>query len=409
MVLDRNAPSFGAGSQDAGRLPIVLLIGETRGLVSRVAWSLPTELCSRHLVIGPRSLGLLKLAPRCAGHLRTDLRDGGAGTFRSAVRALLDDGEIVIAIPADEAGVRFLRRHPVDGLILAPHPSQAIVADFCNKWVFFATCTRLGVRTPNTVTYADKTSIDFLAIADKFRYPLIVKPVTGTMSRGVVLARSEAHLKAAVVDNAGWDFGPLLVQDFIAGADIQIGLFATDGIILNHVVQMRRRDGIAFLRNDALLEAARVLMRDCDYTGLAHMDARIDPDGHVHVLECNPRPWGSITAPTWCGLNFVRASIMFAMGPAFTTGRAANCPRSIADCSAPAPWHRVRAIMRNPLTWKRLTADQKRTLGSAAWLALFAVQDSLSRAAERIGFRSSHRAAALRQTRGAPRRDILRP
>jgi hypothetical protein len=381
IVKDRDAQSFGTASRHVNRPSVVFLIGETRGLVSRVAWSLPTDLCSRHLIVGPKPLGLLKLAPGCAGHITIDLGDGGVGLFRSAVEALLDKSETVIAIPADEAGVRFLQRSPIDGLILAPHPGQAVVADFCNKWIFAATCKRLGIKIPNTVTYADKARIDFRAIADNFRYPLIVKPVTGTNSRGVVLARSEAHLKASVVDNADWNFGPLLVQDFIDGADINIGMFAIDGMIRNQAVQMRGRNGIAFLRNHALLEAARVLMQDCRYTGLAHIDARLDPNGEVHVLECNPRPWGSMTAPTWCGLNFVRASIMFAMG------RAPSGPRSITDCDAPAPWRRVKAIARNPLIWKRLTSDQKRTLGSAAWLALFDIQDSLSRMSRRIGLR----------------------
>jgi predicted ATP-grasp superfamily ATP-dependent carboligase len=280
---------------------------------------------------------LLRLAPRCAGHIRIDLRDGSAGPFRSAVKALLDKGAAVIAIPADEAGVRFLQRGPIDGLVLAPHPDQTIVADFCDKWTFVATCKRLGIRIPNTVTYADKALIDLHAIADNFRYPLIVKPVTGTMSRGVVLARSGAHLKASVVDNADWNFGPLLVQDFIDGADINIGIFSIDGSIRNQAVQMRHRDGIAFLRNHALLEAASVLMEDCRYSGLAHIDARLDPQGEVYVLECNPRPWRSLTAPTWCGLNFVRASILYAMD------RAPTCPRSIADCDTPTPWHRVKA------------------------------------------------------------------
>jgi hypothetical protein len=71
----------------------------------------------------------------------------------------------------------------------------------------------------------------------------------------------------------------------------------------------------------------------------------------------------------------------------FTMGRAPSGPRSIADCDTPAPWRRVRAIARNPLIWMRLTSDQKRTLGSAAWLAMFDIQDSLSRMTSRIRLR----------------------
>jgi hypothetical protein len=277
IVKDGNAQSLGPASQDANRLCVVFVVGETRGLVSRVAWSLPSELCKRHVVVGPRSLGLLKLAPRCAGHIEIDLGNGSAEPFESAVRALLDKSETVIAIPAGEAGVRFLQRNPIDGLILAPHRGQAVVADFCDKWLFAATCRRLGIKTPNTVIYADKAGIDFRATADKFRYPLIVKPVTGTMSRGVVLARSEVHLKASVVDNADWNFGPLLLQDFIDGADINIGIFAIDGVIRNQAVQIRHRDGIAFLRNHARLEAAR---GSC---GIAATPAsRISTPGSIH-------------------------------------------------------------------------------------------------------------------------------
>jgi predicted ATP-grasp superfamily ATP-dependent carboligase len=360
-------------------LPTVLLVGETRGLISRVAWSLPVEFFSRYFVVGPGSLGrLLRLAPRCAGHVRMHLDHRDAAAFTSLAVTLLRSGQTVIAVAADEAGTRFLCHHPVEGLIQAPHPSPAILDDFCDKWRFFAICARLGIRTPNTSTFPHKAAIGHRAVADTFRYPLIVKPVRGTMSKGVVLAHSAAALKAAVVDNRDWNFGPLLVQDFIAGADIQIALFAVDGTVLHHAVQMRNRNGIAFLRNDALLAAARALLRDCGYSGLAHIDARLDRDGAVHMLECNPRAWGSLTAPTWCGLNFVRASVMVALG------QVPDCPRSIAGCSAPTPWRRVKAILRNPIAWRRLTSDQKRTLGSAASLALFDVQDGITRIAGRF-------------------------
>jgi hypothetical protein len=372
-------PTVGARRQAAVRLPTVMVVGENRGLVSRVAWGLPPDVCGQHFIVGPATLGLLKLAPGCAGHIRIALDRHGGAAFRSATEALFDAGQTVIAMAADEAGIRFLSGTPIDGLIRAPHPDPSIVADFRDKGTFFGICTRLGIKTPNTEICQDKTAIDCRAVAEKFRYPLIVKPVAETRSRGVVLVRSEADLKAAIIDNAHWNFGPLLVQDFIDGADIHIGMFSVDGAILHQAVQMRNRNGITFLRNHALLEAARVLMRDCRFTGLADIDARLDRRGEVYVLECNPRPWGSMTAPSWCGLNFVRASIMFAIG------RASGCPRSITDCSAPAPWRKIEAILRDPLTWNRLTADQKRTLGSAAWLAMFEVQDRLARMAGRRG------------------------
>ena len=376
----RPAPAKGAGGSAT-----VLLIGETRGLVSRVAWSLPAELCDRHIVIGPGSLGLLRLAARCMGHLRIDLDDRGAAAFQSFAAALIGAGEVVVALAADEAGIRFLCRTPVEGMICAPHPGPAVVADFCDKSAFFATCKRLGVRTPNTVAYRDKAAIDCRAVASRFAYPLIVKPATGTMSIGVVKVQSEAELKASVIDNPVYDFGPVLLQDFIAGADIGISVFAIDGTILHHAVQMRNRHTIAFLRDETLLDATRVLMRDCSYTGLANIDARRDPHGDVYLLECNPRPWGSITAPTWCGLNFVRASLMFALG------QPNDVPRSIADCSTPGAWQRVKSILRNPRTWNRLAADQKRTLESAAWLAIFDGQEAVARIADRVRFRQPHR------------------
>ena len=287
-------------------------------------------------------------------------------------------GTVVVAVAADEAGVRFLCRTAVEGLICAPHPGQAVLADFCDKSAFFATCTRLGIKTPNTTAYRDKAAIDCRAISRRFAYPLIVKPVTGTMSIGVVKVHCEADLRAFVIDSPGWNFGPVLVQDFIAGADIGISVFAIDGTILDHAVQMRDRDTIAFLRDQSLLDTTRILLRDCGYTGLANIDARRDPHGDIYVLECNPRPWGSITAPTWCGLNFVRASIMYALG------QPNDGPRSIADCRTPGAWQRITSILRNPRTWNRLTEDQKRTLGSAAWLAIFDCQEALARIAGRL-------------------------
>src|SRR4029077_20921094 len=102
----------------------------------------------------------------------------------------------------------------------------------------------------------------------------------------------------------------LVAQTFIPGTDIDISVFANGGHIKNFAIQIKKEKMLCFVQNEQLVKFAEAIVRDRCYTGVIHIDARLrDGSEEVFLVEANPRFWGSLSAATECGLNFVRAGI----------------------------------------------------------------------------------------------------
>src|SRR5262249_3738164 len=53
-----------------------------------------------------------------------------------------------------------------------------------------------------------------------------------------------------------------------------------------------------------LLAAARALLHALDWHGVAMVEFKVAPDGAFHLMEVNPRLWGSLALAIDCGVNF---------------------------------------------------------------------------------------------------------
>ena len=146
------------------------------------------------------------------------------------------------------------------------------------------------------------------ALAD-FGYPLVVKPADEGSSVGVSVV-DDASQCAAAVALARQHHGPVLVEEYIAGTEVFVGI--VDGEVLGSVEvrpATRFYDYEAkYLRNDTqyLLppEVAPDVLARCEAHALAaykalgcsghsRPDLRIDRAGNAFVLEVNTRTIGS--------------------------------------------------------------------------------------------------------------------
>lgn len=149
------------------------------------------------------------------------------------------------------------------------------------------------------------------ALAD-FGLPLVVKPADEGSSVGVSVVERAGEIAAAVALARRYH-GPVLVEDYIAGTEVFVGI--VDGEILGSVEvrpATRFYDYEAkYLRNDtqyllppelpadvlAKAEAhalAAYLALDC--RGHSRPDLRIDRDGNAYVLEVNTLPGMTATS-----------------------------------------------------------------------------------------------------------------
>ena len=149
------------------------------------------------------------------------------------------------------------------------------------------------------------------ALAD-WAVPLVVKPADEGSSVGVSIVDDRSQLAAAVA-LARKHHGPVLVEDYIAGTEVFVGI--VDGEVLGSVEvrpATRFYDYEAkYLRNDtqyllppelpaAVLAAAEAhalaAYKALGCSGHARPDLRIDRDGNAWVLEVNTLPGMTATS-----------------------------------------------------------------------------------------------------------------
>lgn len=159
-----------------------------------------------------------------------------------------------------------------------------------------------GVSVPHTQVVGD------LAAFVPTEMPVVVKPLRGTSSEGVLRLEDEAELKA-LVQSAAKD-GGLIVQQYIQGIEVSVDCFAVDGvaqvILVNELIQVPGIDqGFAIMatRYPAPIGEAGTLQmneqaqRVAQAFGLRNgpffYQAKVD-GGRVYVLEGSARIAGGL-------------------------------------------------------------------------------------------------------------------
>jgi D-alanine-D-alanine ligase len=174
-----------------------------------------------------------------------------------------------------------------------------------------------GIPTPRWLTLPARgegpaDGSDAAAALAGWRYPLVVKPADEGSSVGVSVVDEPGQLAAAVA-LARTFHGPVLVEDYIAGTEVFVGI--VDGEVLGSVEvrpATRFYDYEAkYLRNDttyllppqipadvlARAEAhALAAYRALGCSGHSRPDLRIDTDGNGWVLEVNTLPGMTATS-----------------------------------------------------------------------------------------------------------------
>ena len=181
---------------------------------------------------------------------------------------------------------------------------------------------------------ADVTSPAFLEAVEALNYPLIVKPVDRSGSRGVTLVTDAAELIGAVENARRQSFsGDVIAESFAAGREYSVEGLSCRGehAILQitekqttgapHFIEIGHREP-AELSPDVRAKAEAVVLHALDSlkirNGASHSEIRIDGGGNVCLIEIGSRMGGdfigSHLVPATCGFDYVRAVIEIALG-----------------------------------------------------------------------------------------------
>jgi carbamoyl-phosphate synthase large subunit len=196
-------------------------------------------------------------------------------------------------------------------LLLASEESLRLCLD---KWVLAERC-RGTVRLP--ATYLVDEDFD----PAEPMLPVIVKPRTGSGSRGIHLVEERTGLDGLERD------GTLLVQENLPGIEYSLDVLATrDGEVLTVVPRARLKidSGIAITGRTVRDEAREAIGRDVamaiGLTYVANVQVKEATDGAPALLEVNPRFPGTMPLTVASGVNMPRLCVASALGAPMPPG-----------------------------------------------------------------------------------------
>ncbi len=250
-----------------------------------------------------------------------------------------------VLCPASDMGVRaqaWLTRHW--GL---PHPvPAAAVAASVDKAVF-----RRLLRTLNLPCYASVAGApgpQLAARAHRLRFPVLVKPVDSSGSRGIEQVAAPAGLEAAFARAVTFSrLGRVVVEEYVEGVHLSVEALVVGGAIAFHAVTRRTLTpppnwvtaahrtpaGLPPGVDEHLVEALGQVCAALEYrNGPFSADAVLGTDGRLYLVEMAARLGGNGLAElveAAYGVDLVTGTIALATG-----GIPLLRPRPPADASA---------------------------------------------------------------------------
>ncbi len=221
-----------------------------------------------------------------------------------------------ILLPIDEHNVRLLsniKDRLKKYIHLPPLPSPFTFDSLVYKDKLYELLKR------NKLPNADYYSVSKLDTSrlDKLRYPIMLKPVRGSAGKGIIKVNNISSLLTSLKRLKTDEY---VLQEYIPGENIDCSLLAVDGNIKALTIQRGLKSTgfnfsteIKFEKNEAVLNIVKKLVDLTDYSGVAHLDFRLDErDNQPKLVDFNARFWFSLLGSKAAGVNFALLSCLAA-------------------------------------------------------------------------------------------------
>lgn len=303
LVLSRE----GLALQARNAPPTVLLLGSCLTLAAKVARCL--DLAGlKPLILGTDQIRPLAWLPECRTFIRWDDARWAGSTLTGGVAQLNEicrHYEVDIVVPADFATTLYLaeRRSQIAVAATGLLPDPRLMCDLHDKWLLTRRMERLGIQYPKSILAKSERHL----LDHDLTYPIMTKPLDGSYGMGIRTYWSAAQLEEARQKGLS-EAWPVLVQEYIEGVDVDMSFISENGKLLAHSIFRHGSHSRCFIEAPQLKAVVEALIADANYTGVGHIDTRYRDDGY-HILELNPRFWGSLLYERRAGLNYPELAV----------------------------------------------------------------------------------------------------
>jgi carbamoyl-phosphate synthase large subunit len=242
---------------------------------------------------------------------RTLIPAGADPDFTDVLLARCQALAVNVVLPTVDAELRPLARarplYAAAGIDLLLAPAQALDV-ILDKLALVRRCAGV-VRVPRTELFGPAVDPALLT------YPVIVKPRTGSGSRGVITVDSAAVLAALERSPA------LIVQEFLPGEEYSIDVLAdASGHVIASVPRLRARvdSGVSVggvtVHDEVLESFGRAVAQATGVTYVANVQCKRDAAGRPALLEVNPRMPGTLGLTIASGVDMPRLALAALLG-----------------------------------------------------------------------------------------------
>ncbi len=255
----------------------------------------------------PWAAGLYLVPPAA----RTLIPAGAAPDFAQSLLSRSIALGVDIVLPTVDAELRPLAHAREEfaaagiGLLLAPAAALEVILD---KLLLVQHCASV-VPVPRTELFGP--AVD----PASWTYPVIVKPRTGSGSRGILQLGSAAELAALERSST------LIVQEFLPGEEYSVDVVAdAGGQVIASVPRIRARvdSGVSVggrtVHDPEIEEFGRAVASATGLTYVANVQCRRDRAGRAALLEVNPRMPGTLGLTIASGVDMPRLALDALLG-----------------------------------------------------------------------------------------------
>ncbi len=207
---------------------------------------------------------------------------------------------------------------------LIPTPEQIDL--FNNKAEVSKLAKRFGIAVP--VGYCKNADETLEHFAARIPLPCVIKPICGEqfglrVSERYRIVKSQTALKQAYMHFLNLTDSAPIVQEYLNGQSVGCSVLAKNGKILAHICHERIREFpisggpsscCRVIYDETLLSDVATLVQSTNYSGIAMFEFKASSEKKWHLLEVNPRIWGTFPLTRIAGSNFTELWIKAAQG-----------------------------------------------------------------------------------------------